>query len=442
MLYKLNTNIFIVGGITFLALAVLVNNRAFCLMTLCTFFAFITQMCLLMCFSKDENAVYSSKILFFSTLIYTLFLGFVFMELSYYYEGDTFLFSKGDAMFYFRHSIKVNDIGLIENVKRLTGEFEFEEWGGLLVPTMLLYIIPDKLFVNFVYILTGAASAVMLFRIGKYFMPDSYAAVGALGYSTASYVVFFHCSFLKESIFVFVIICTMYYLYKALIEEDPLAYMLACLFLGLILFFRPAVAAMAIASVMAYYAIIKRGHAISLFLYLGVAIIFAGAIKFTSESFDHYSGGGMDKMIEYGSKDNAYGGGFNYFVSLFAAVAGPFPTLFPKVEGEPITLNYYGAGLMIRQFLIVPFWIGIYYAIKNKVTKLIPLIVFVLFEMSATGFIMASLELRKVMPHIPLMYILMVYGLYQWHENYASERMLTIITNLLAIGILVLWVGR
>ena len=71
-------------------------------------------------FSQDEKNVFSEKTLFFTTLFYSAILGTFFMGLSYYYDGDTFMFSKNDAMFYFENSMKVEDIGLLENIKRLT----------------------------------------------------------------------------------------------------------------------------------------------------------------------------------------------------------------------------------------------------------------------------------------------------------------------------------
>ena len=83
-------------------------------------------------------------------------------------------------------------------------------------------------------------------------------------------------------------------------------------------------------------------------------------------------------------------------MSDFGAFLGPFPTLFPKIDG-PARISYYGAGLMYKLFLVIPFWAGVFYAIKERVIMMIPLIVFILVEMFATAAICASLELRKVL---------------------------------------------
>lgn len=441
MLYRLHTNIFILSLLAIGFLAVIMSDTAFCLMTFCTVVALVTQICLLLFFSREGEITYTDSTLFWTTFFYDLLLGVVFMLVSYYYEGDTFLFSKSDAMFYYENSMKAVEKGFFPTAKYYIENEPFDDWGALLFDSMLMCIVPDKLFLNAVNMLTGSLSTLMLFRIGKSYMADAYAFLGALSYGTSSFIVFFNCTFLKESTFAFLIVCTFYYFNKVIAGDRTTAVIGVCINIAIIVFFRPAVAAMIVAAILTYYAVIKRGHAISLFLYSGASVIFVGSTKFMMDTFDHHSGGSMDKMIELGSQDNTYSGGFNYFVSIFAAFCGPFPTLFPKTEGFPITLNFYGAGLTLRQFLVIPLWLGVLYAIKRGTHGLLPLLVFVLFELIATGIMMASLELRKVMPHIPLMYIFMFYGLYQWQVSGKSERYLRVVTALFALGILFLWVA-
>ena len=59
--------------------------------------------------------------------------------------------------------------------------------------------------------------------------------------------------------------------------------------------------------------------------------------------------------------------------------------------------------------------------------------------MLATGMVAASLELRKVMPHIPFTYIVSVYGLSKWQESKVLQRIPNALIICVAIGILVLW---
>ena len=69
---------------------------------------------------------------------------------------------------------------------------------------------------------------------------------------------------------------------------------------------------------------------------------------------------------------------------------------------------------------------------------MIPIVAFILIGMFATGYVLASLELRKVMTHIPFTYIMAFYGLYRWNEN--EKNFITEpVFHLFAIGVLVLW---
>lgn len=105
----------------------------------------------------------------------------------------------------------------------------------------------------------------------------------------------------------------------------------------------------------------------------------------------------------------------------------------------PSAIQYYASGLTYKLFLILPFWTGIYFIFKNKVFELFPIAAFILVEMLACGMVVASLELRKVMPHIPLTYIVSFYGLSQWEGTNILQRIPEPVIYLIAIGILILW---
>lgn len=442
MLYKLHTNILIVGVLAMGFLMVMTYERSLCPMTIGTFVAFITQMCLLISFAQENVDSYSEKTLFYIVLFYSVILAFIFMWISYYHAGDTFMFNKTDAMFYFKNSIRVVDIGLVANFERLMIEYDYEDWGGLLIDTLLLAIIPYKLFVNAVYILTGAISSVMLFKMGSHFMPEKFAFEAALAYGTSSFLVLFHCTFLKESFFVFFVICAMFYFYRAITEGKYWSYIWTILFIVLVALFRPAVSAMIVMGFVIYYAITQRGTALSFFLYLITAALFVVSLASLQGMTDRYAGGGdIEGMADRSSVEN-YSSGFSYFVSLFAGPFGPFPTLFPKEAGDPGTLNYYGSGLTYRLFLVVPFWAGVVYAIKRHKVELIPMIGFTVIEMLTTGIALASLELRKVLMHVPFTFILSFFGLYQWKTSNVtgtSQIFFELSWFVVAIAILVVW---
>lgn len=438
MLYKLHNNIFVCCLLVFSWMACWLYQRSFDLMVAGSLLSFVSQLALLLYFSKRCNEIYSEKVLFVVVFVYSMLLGTVLMAVSYIYDGDTFMFNKGDAILYYKDSIRAYDVGLIKNMTFIMKKWEFDDWGSFFFDSLLMSIIPDKLFLNSAYMLCGGISSVLLFRIGRHYMPNTYAFIGALAYGTSSFLVSFHCTFLKESLFVTLIICTMYHICRFVHKESPYASFCAIIFLGLLFFFRPAVAAFIIMSFSIYFAIKMRGSALSLFMYMVLIVIFLIAMRSMMDMADRYSSGGEEKLALSGN-DKAYSGGFNTFVNLFGGFCGPFPTIFTKQGEMPSSIQFYASGLTYKLFLILPFWAGVFLVFKNKLFELFPITIFILVEMLACGMVVASLELRKVMPHVPLTYIISFYGLYKWEKSKCLQRIPKSLVYSLAIVILVLW---
>ena len=438
MLYKLHTNIFIVGFLAFGFIFAMTYQRSFILMSVVPFVAFVTQMALLLHYSKDDHTDYSEHSLFYTVLIYTFLLSTFFMLISIYYDDDTFLFSKADAMFYYRESIQVTDLGLVENLKRIVNKFESDDWGSLMFDTFVLYIYPSKLLVNAIYTLLGVISSIFIYRMGKPFMPEKYAFLAALAYSTSSYMGFFNSSFLKESLFVFLVVSTLYSQHKAIEEQSGRGLIGVAFFVFLIFFFRPAVSAFIVVSIFVYYGIVKRRHAISFFLFLGAAGGLVISLALMQQLFDSYAKGGDLDVVIAETNNGSYSSGFNYFVSFFGAFLGPFPSIFPKIAG-PSYLEFLGAGLVYKLFMAFPFWIGVYYIVKNQQFGMFPFLLFVLIEMLLTGAVCASLELRKVMLHVPFMYIVSFYGLYHIFTRFRTAIPAIFISFIFTVCVVFLW---
>ena len=94
---------------------------------------------------------------------------------------------------------------------------------------------------------------------------------------------------------------------------------------------------------------------------------------------------------------------FTYAVNILAQIIGPLPTL---ISAEKISLTFFASGLIYRVLLAFPFWLGIRYIFKTKSYKIYPLVIFVLMEMMALALLLEGLELRKALPHIPIVFII------------------------------------
>ena len=260
MLYRLHNTYFLVGLFAVGFLAVMKYDRAFNLVTLGNVIAYVSQFFLLIYFSREKYVFYTKRALFGTVLVYYLLMCSLFMYISYVLDDDTFMFCKMDAWFYYTNGMKSAEIGFLENVNRLVHRYPFDDWGALVTSSLLMSIIPHKFFMNAFYMLLGAISSVMLFHMGKRFMPEVYAFEAALAYGISSFMVFFHCTFLKESLFLFLVISSIYFFFRAAIEKKYLAFLGVLVTTGLTVFFRTAVAAFIVMSFVAYYAISQKGN--------------------------------------------------------------------------------------------------------------------------------------------------------------------------------------
>ena len=72
------------------------------------------------------------------------------------------------------------------------------------------------------------------------------------------------------------------------------------------------------------------------------------SLALMQQLFDSYAKGGDLDVVIADTNNASYSGGFNYFVSLFGAFFGPFPSLFPKVTGNLSNLPPPGTGCVAR----------------------------------------------------------------------------------------------
>lgn len=441
MLYRLHNNIFIVGLWTVGLLAFLVTNRAYSTITAITVFAFATQVLLLIWAAKEESAAHSEKELFFTTLIYSILLGGLIYSVFYYNGTEDLAIDDPDAALYYRAGMRAQDLGALGNAIRIVNNHPFDDWGALLLSNFMLAVIPSTIFMIALHMLTGALSAVMLFRIGKHVMPETHAYMAGLAYSTSSFLILFHCTFLKESFFTFLVIAAVYFFYRAIADDSRLSLLTTAMFVIWIVFYRPAVAAFLIVAFVSYYAVNqRRGSAISVFLYAAIFVGIVASMAFMQSQMEYYAGD-EDAILEESGSSN-YSGGFNFFVGWFASLFGPFPTLFPTEAAGVVPMNLYGAGLMYKLFIVIPLWVGVFFALKQVDVLMAPVVAFTVVEILAAAYVLASFELRKVMLHIPFTYVIAFYGLYQLEKNAISptiKQLMEIVGYFMAIGVLLLW---
>ena len=147
---------------------------------LIAFFTFLTYAIIILASLNLKENKYTSQRLAFTVFFYSLLFVSIYMAVSYYYMGNTFIFSEVDARLYEGWSYSIKDLTYEQKLSQLSSyeELEFDDWGAPLTMSFILKILPYKEFLNFIYIILNTVSTCMLFAIGKTIMDKRYSYVG------------------------------------------------------------------------------------------------------------------------------------------------------------------------------------------------------------------------------------------------------------------------
>lgn len=366
---------------------------------------------------------YTKRRLAFFVFIYSLISVGIYNIISFYYRGNFFVFSEADALFYDSESRIMAGLNFFESIQYFLNTSSFEDLGAVLVISLLYNIVDSNLFVNLFYVLIGVLTALSLFRISKNFMSVKFSYLCSLTYATSSFVLWYHASGLKESFMVMLIVVFFDQFYQFYIKRKVWGLIYCIIPLIILLLFRPAIVFISIGAIGIGILLSKR---ITTFTLLSMILVFTMAIylsNFFSETSSRYLYGSNDELMEIKENSGMVKGSveFTYLVNILAGSIGPMPTISSGVDDDPATmkrvmLSFYSPGLIYRILLAIPFWLGILYIFVFKKVELYPLVLFYLLEMISLVYIMEALELRKSLPHFPIIYLITFWFLDKYNE--------------------------
>lgn len=349
------------------------------------------------CVNKEED-YFSKKRLGVTVFLYSCVFVGLYLQMSFFYSDNTFLFSEVDAMLYYNLSNAIKDLDFSGAIDYLSHtKWGYDDWGAPMSMAFLLKTVPYKLFVNFCYIVMNTLCSLMLYFIGRTLkMTRKYAYMAALSYAVASYTMFFLGSYLKEEILCFLVIASFYLLYQYH-KSQNLSYLAAGGFTSLlIVFFRVPVALFIWLSYASLLLLGSKGHIkrmLFVFLFAIVAVLAVGFIAYSSKRYAN--SGDVTDSYQYVTTTL-----FQKVVSSLGALAGPFPTLFQISTVKFTSKPMFGAGLLFKFLLFFPFWKGLVYCLKSRAVEIYPLFLFVVIEMAGLCIVFDGLELRKAIPHL------------------------------------------
>lgn len=350
------------------------------------------------CINKEET-YFTNRRLFLTVFLYTLIFTTLYLLMSYFYTGNTFLLSEFDSRAYEQHSFRMKDMNFTDAIAYISQVWGYDDWGAPMSMAFLLKLVPYKLFVNFCYIVMNTLCALMLYSIGRtLMMTRGYAYMAALSYATASYTMFFLGSYLKEEILCFLVITSFYLLYQYQKSQNLLYLTVGGFTSLLIVFFRVPVALFIWLSYASLLLLGSKGHIkrmLFFFLFAIVAVLAVGFIVYSSKRYAN--SGDVTNSYQYVTTSL-----FQKAVSSLGALVGPFPALFQITSVKFTQKPMFGAGLLFKFLLFFPFWKGLVYCLKSRAVETYPLYLFAVIEMMGLCVVFDGLELRKAMPHVAI----------------------------------------
>ena len=368
------------------------------------------------CIDKDEG-YFTNRRLWLTVFIYSVvFVGF-YLQMCYFYVGNTFLFSEADARVYSTISERIKDLDFVNGMRYLSHIWGYDDWGAPVFMSTMLRVLPYKLFVNFCYVLMNSVCALCLFSVGKsIMMTRKYAYMAALAYSIASYSVFFMGCYLKEEVLCFLVIVSFFFLYKYRQSGHLVYLMMGGLTSAMIVFFRVPIALFLWTAYASLLLLDGKSHVkrmLFLLVFLIVGVLAVGLVGYSSV---RYANDG-DVMGSYQYVTTTL---FQKMVSSLGALVGPFPTLF-QISTVPFTSKpMFGAGILYKFLLFFPFWKGCVYCLKARRVELYPLYLYAVMEMTGLSLVFDGLELRKAMPHLAV-FILAAFWFMDCYDRDVTE---------------------
>ncbi len=394
---------------------------------ICSFISFVLFSVAILESFRREESFFTKRHLAFSVFLISLVQVLIFSLLSFSIDGDLFLFSKADAIVYYNNSIKMSEVSFWESINYCIKNYLFDDWGAFIWFSVLFRISKSLLFVKLIHVIIGVGSSLLLFDIGYYFMPRRYAYMASLTFFIASFTAAFHTVFLKESIFIFLVIAAFHTFYRFLHKRNTLYLIMAFFLSATIAFFRLPVAIILFGAFVITLILMYTKGIITIVLgFIFFTILITSS--YTAITYERYlRAGDVDLIIER-KEELAMGGGIvKHAADPLAALIGPFPSIAVKKISNT-SLN--AAGLFYRLLLAVPFFLGTYYVFRYRQQKLYPLIIFFLFNAVGVAISVKGLEFRLTYPHLSMAYVVAFW----WLAKYDYKKMPLKLSNVVIYG--------
>lgn len=347
----------------------------------------------------------------FFTFVFVYSFLFMFTYVAYFYVqvGDLTIPNEKDTTYYHLIAKQGQDLSIIDYVKKLYKEFNWDDIATPLYVYILYHIKTSPLIVYFVNILLGVLSSSYLFKLSRLYLPKKESYLSSALFILSAYTLFFEYYLFKESLFILFCVLAVYNAQKYIIHNKNKYLIYFILFVLILSFFRVGTSIILLASYLIYYFIRTAKlnfFNILLFILLTIGFfiilwpLFVGTYgKLASENF-------LSNRIEnVGLSQNIL-----YPFSFFNAFFGPIPTFFAIQDKE--LSSYYYAGYLVRYFMSPFFVFSVINIIKNKLFTIYPLIIYYFLGSTIFSLALWGFDMRFLITHVFLYYTITFAGLY------------------------------
>lgn len=378
--------------------------------------------------------------LWWTIFLYSLVSVSILNIIYYYHHGSFFGFQAMDENTYHYFSTQVQGLSFSDSLEYFSRYFYFDDYGALFYVSTLYRIIEHPLFVNLINIILAAFSSIYLFRIAQKLMLKKYAFIAALSLYTTAFMICFASTVLKETAFVFIVILTVYHTLNFLKDKRKKSLVWGILFGSLILFFRPAVLAMLIASFGISVLLDRQSNiirnAIVATVFFGLFIYLLPQLNRMTETFTSFDKSVSIRRNEFKKKNTSEQTAI--YASILSSVIGPLPNLIAREEKE--ANSTYASGLLFKTLISIPFWWGVILVFRKRLSNYYPLVIMSLMGLGSLVYIMEAYELRYHLTYLPFFFVIAF--AYLSYQDVSAIKRNNVILNwgyLVVIVILLVW---
>ena len=348
--------------------------------------------------------------IFFSSLIISIATRVFF--LGYYHKpfglaGDSYtydrmvtpLLDKSFTLLITSNHIDIDDLGypyILYHIYKLAGDIEFGR--------ILIILFNSSLLI---------CSSYLLYRLAillGFTIRDSIIGAGLYGFNPFLYIT--SSVGLKEVIFCFLIISSLYHMFNWKLRKEPLSFLLSLCFILSTLFFRTALCLMLLIS-LGVCAITTDSNKKGILRFL-IICGFCSPI-FANVILESFTGISIEMIMAVAQARNSVMGSgiIGPIVQVCAAIFGPFPNFYRLEEYAML----FSGGILLKSMLNIFFLIGIWKIIHNLNYKFYPLVLYSLFGIIFVILSGVALDMRFAITFFPSFILISLYGIKGIHKT-------------------------